>query len=214
MSWALGLIAAGALVWILVEFKTIRKRQLSKQIESQWPQFEEIYISALESGASIPEAFSYVQDFELGSLQVLIDSLVAELDRGISFQNAIRKFGTSIDLRCADLFVEIVELVHRTGSQNVVAALKEHVVAVRLANTSKGDIAARNSAILTVAKLGLLAPWALLAVLAVNERNRESYSSLSGNLLMLGGFAISFLAFRLVVFAGQLRELPRVFGAR
>ena len=84
--------------------------------------------------------------------------------------------------------------------------------AVRFELEAAGSVAARTGAILNVAKLGLLAPWVLLTVLCANEQNRQVFNTETGGLLLLGGFSLSLLAFRLVVKAGTLRELPRVFG--
>jgi tight adherence protein B len=212
LSWALPLIAVVFLVLLIFEFKAVRLRRNQQRIASAWPKFEELYISALESGVSIPEAFRFSQDFGLEDLKPAIDDLVAQLDRGERVQASLRTFGQTLKLGFADLFVEIVDLAHRTGSQNLISALQEHALEVRQEVSTSGEVAARTSAILTVAKLGLLAPWVLLAVLCFNERNRESFSTSSGGFLLVGGFAISFIAFRLVVLAGQTKPVPRVFG--
>ncbi|MEY4452147.1 MAG: hypothetical protein RLZZ380_1268 [Actinomycetota bacterium] len=212
MSWALPFIVLFFLVLLSFEFKAVRLRRKRQRLSSAWPKFEELYISALESGVSIPEAFRFSQDFGLGDLKPAIDELVAQLDRGERVQVSLRAFGKTLKLGFADLFVEIVDLAHRTGSQNLISALKEHAFEVRQEVVATGEVASRTSAILTVAKLGLLSPWVLLAVLCFNERNRESFNSGSGGFLLVGGFAISFIAFRLVVMAGQKKPAPRVFG--
>lgn len=212
MSWALPLIGLVFIVLLTWEYKTVRLRRKQKRISTAWPKFEELYISALESGVSIPEAFRFSQDFSLGELKQPVAELVEQLDRGVQVQAAVRAFGSRLQLGFADLFVEIIDLAHRTGSQNLIAALQEHALEVRQEVSTSGDVNARTSAILTVAKLGLLAPWLLLGVLCFNERNRESFNSDSGGLLLVGGFAISFVAFRLVVLAGKKKPIPRVFG--
>lgn len=211
MSWALVLILSGAGAFLYLETKDIRVRQKFKQLQASWPQFEELYISALQSGISIADAFSYAQEFEIPNLAAPLKKLLSELDRGIALQQALMTFKRELNIGFADLFIEIVSISHQTGSQNLIAALQDHVESVRFELTALGNSTARNGAILTVAKLGLLAPWVLFGVLCVNEKNRLAYSSVGGGLLLLGGFSVSLLAYRLVVMAGKLQPLPRVF---
>lgn len=215
MSWALVFIALAASFFLFREIKSIKARQTAKELENSWPQFEELYISALQSGISIADAFSYAQEFEIKALDFPVKNLIAALDRGIALQEVLKNFKSELKLGFADLFVEIVSIAHATGGQNVIVALQDHVESVRFELTALGNSNARNGAILTVAKLGLLAPWILFAVLCVNEKNRLAYSSVGGGLLLIGGFTVSLFAYRLVVMAGNQKPLPRIFvGAR
>jgi len=212
LSWAIPIIAVAFLSLFFLEIRSVQKRRRKQRLIDSWPTFEELYISALESGVSLPEAFRFAEEFGLGELKVHIEQIVSNLDRGVQFHKAIKNFGSKIQLGFADLFVEIVDLAHRTGSQNLVPALQEHAMEVRRELSANGEVLAKTNAILAIAKLGLLAPWVLLAVLSFNERNRDGYNTDAGGLLLTGGFAISLIAFRLVVQAGTIKPLPRVFG--
>lgn len=208
----LALIALSAIGFAIFEFRAISLARNLKKLESAWPQFEELYISALQSGISISDAFSYARDFSIKGLEPQLNELVKLLDRGSALDLALRDFGKSLKLRQAHLFVEIVTLAHQTGSQNLVSSLIEHAKSVRAEITASGNISARNGAILGVAKLGLLAPWVLFIVLSVNEGNRETFNTLAGSMVLLGGFSISLLAYQLVSRAGRQVTLPSVFG--
>jgi tight adherence protein B len=212
LIWSLGIIILSTAVLVSLEVRAVAaKRKVVKQSEL-WPQFEELYISALQSGISITDAFSYAEEFGLGELQKPISLLVKKIDSGVRLPDAIISFGAELRFGAADLFVEIVRLAHHTGGQNLIQSLQDHVREVRFELEANRSSAARNGAILTVAKLGLLAPWVLLGVLCTNEQNRLVFGTDSGGLLLLGGFSLSLLAFRLVVKAGQQRSLPRIFG--
>ncbi len=212
MNLALVLIALAA-TWLVVrELRVIRndKRQILR--ENAWPQFEETYISALQSGISIPDAFSFAKDFELPELAAQVGVLVKELDRGLPLQKALEEFKKNLNLVYADLFVAIVSIAHKSGSQNLIQALTEHASAVRFELSSLGDVRARQNAILAVAKLGLMAPWVLVAVLSVNEQTRKAFGTLPGNLLLIGGFLVSLIAYRLIVSAGRITKFKRILG--
>jgi tight adherence protein B len=182
-----------------------------KKRESAWPQFEELYISALQSGISSTDAFSHAADFGQLEFHKELSQLVSDLDRGMRLEPALRIFGKSLGLTYSDLFIEIVVLANETGGQNLIPALQEHADSVREDESAKGSVLARTSAILNVAKLGLLSPWVLLVVLSGNQGNREAFATVAGQLLLVGGFAVSLIAFRLVARAGELPKLPRVF---
>lgn len=211
MNWSLLLIAvlAGALLYR--EIGVIRKDAAGIRRERAWPQFEETYISGLQSGISITDTFSFANDFNLPELNRPISELVNELDRGVNLATALGNFRNRVQLEQADLFVEIVSLAHRTGGQNLVTALTNHAKAVRFELSARGDVRARQSAILNVAKLGLLSPWVLVAVLSTNEQTRNSFNSTLGQALLFAGFAVSFLAYRLVVAAGRIHKFNRIF---
>jgi tight adherence protein B len=212
LNYGLVLVLAGALGILVWDLQRTRVARRMKRREAAWPQFEELYISALQSGISSADAFSHAADFGQVEFQKELSQLVSDLDRGMRLEAALRAFGVSLELAYSDLFIEIVVLAHETGGQNLIPALQEHADSVRDDEAAKGSSLARTSAILNVAKLGLLSPWILLAVLSANRGNREAFATLSGQLLLVGGFAVSLIAFRLVARAGELPKLPRVFA--
>ena len=212
MNWAILLIAAATILFFIRELRKIRDTRLLRRRESAWPGFEEAYISALQSGISIAESFSFVADFEPTGLATELNELVADIDNGTSFEKSLRQFRKKVGFSSADLFVEIVLLANETGGNSLVQSLQNHVKEVRLRLSASGDVEARQNAILSVAKIGLLAPWILVAVLCVNEQTREAFNSTSGQMLLLGGFAISLIAYRMVIAAGSQASYQRIFG--
>lgn len=213
MNLGLCLVALGSVVILVIDLRNTKALRLLKKREAAWAQFEELYISALQSGISPSEGFSHAADFGRLEFQDELSLLTSDLDRGMRLEEALRAFGKKLGLAYSDLFIEIVILAHETGGQNLIRALQEHADSVRDDEAAKGSVLARTGAILNVAKLGLLAPWVLIAVLSGNQGNREAYATIEGQLLLVGGFAVSLLAFRLVALAGALPKIPRVFGA-
>lgn len=211
MTWALIVIALAGAALLVHEIRGIKSTRELLLRENSWPQFEETFISALQSGLSIGDSFSFANDFEIPQVSKPLGRMIQEIDRGVSVSDAMQLFKKEMKLASTDLFVSIVSLAHKTGGHNLVEALQEHVTAVRYQLAAQGDISARQNAILSVAKLGLLAPWILLGVLCTNEHTRESFNTLAGGLLMLGGFAVSMLAYRLTVSAGRSRTFKRIF---
>ena len=206
-------IALGAAFFAFREIQLIRSKHLLIKRERSWPQFEEAYLSSLQSGISIIESFSFVAELGPSGLESELQELIDLIDNGHSFTKSLKVFRQKVGLTTADLFVEMVLLAHATGGSSLVQALQAHVKEIRFRIAAKGDVESRQSAILSVAKIGLLAPWLLVGVLSINESTRTAFNSVSGQLLLVGGFAISLVAYRLVVAAGALTQYQRIFGA-
>lgn len=213
MNWAMVLIGMASIFLLFREISVIRKDRMQFQREEGWPQFEEAYISGLQSGISVADTFSFANDFDLPTLRTPLKELAHSLDKGQPLGVVLQDFKTRVNLDEADMFVAIVSLAQRTGGQNLIQALSDHAKSVRFTLAARGDIRARQNAILSVAKLGLLAPWILVAVLSFNEQTRISFGSQMGQTLLVTGFAISFVAYRLVVSAGRMTSFNRIFKA-
>ena len=209
----LGIILAAAIL-LVREVRLIRKSSQQLRKEASWPQFEEAYISALQSGISIGDSFAFVSDFNPPTIAGELETLVFEIDRGQNFVEALKSFRQRIRLEYADLFVEILIIAYTSGGGSLVSILENHVREVRYKLSAGSEIRARQNAILSVAKFGLTAPWILVAVLSSNETTRNSFNEPPGQLVLLGGFALSLLAYRLVVRAGAMTTYRRVIGMR
>jgi tight adherence protein B len=211
LNWAIVIIAVVSGLLLARELGVIKRERQNLRREQAWPQFEETYISGLQSGISISDTFSFVNDFELPELRGPLKALVQDLDRGKPLVAALSGFQATVKLEQADLFVAIVSLAFRSGGQSLVQALSHHAQVVRIELASRGDIRARRNAILAVAKLGLLAPWILLLVLSASEQTRKAFMAIEGQFLLFAGFGVSFIAYRLVVAAGRASSFKRIF---
>lgn len=212
MNLWLVLICVGVFTFLFFEYKSIRRGALRKRVRSALPGFVELYSSAIQSGINPADAFSYLVEFNIEGLQVELRELESNLHRGISFEQCLNDFRGRISVPEVDRFVAILKLSHAAGGQNLVANLKTLSEELRSVVSSEGAIESRLGAVLIVAKLGLLAPWVLVAVLSVNEQSRAAYLSDSGGLLLLIGFLFSVLAYRLVMFAGRPFTTPRILA--
>jgi tight adherence protein B len=181
-----------------------------KRVKASLPGFVELYCSAIQSGVSLEDAFAYISEFKTEGLDHELKRVEHEMAKGKSFIDVTD--GLRMRLACSEMdrFVGVLKLAHLTGGQSLVANLQVLAAELRQSNTSEGAIEARLGAILIVAKLGLLAPWVLVVVLSVNEQSRAAYLSDTGGLLLLVGFLVSVIAYRLVLLAGKSFTPPRI----
>jgi tight adherence protein B len=199
----IGLIIVGACVLLVYEFRSIRRGRDLKRVKAAMPGFVELYCSAIQSGVSMEDAFAYISEFKTEGLDEELRRVDQELARGKGFIQVMDDLRNTLACAEADRFVGVLKLAHFTGGQSLVANLQSLAAELRQSNASEGAIEARLGAILVVAKLGLFAPWVLVGVLSVNEQSRVAYLSDAGGILLLAGFVVSVVAYRLVMLAGK-----------
>lgn len=149
------------------------------------------------------DAFAYISEFKTEGLDEELRRVDQELARGKGFIQVMDDLRNTLACAEADRFVGVLKLAHFTGGQSLVANLQSLAAELRQSNASEGAIEARLGAILVVAKLGLFAPWVLVGVLSANEQSRVAYLSDAGGILLLAGFVVSVVAYRLVMLAGK-----------
>lgn len=203
MNIWIGLVVAGACGLLVYEFQSIRRGRDLRRVKAAMPSLVELYCSAIQSGISMEDSFSYISEFKTEGLEDELRRVNLDLAKGKGFIQVLDDLRKTLDCDEADRFVAILKLAHFTGGQSLVSSLQSLAAEARQSNISQGAIDARLGAILIVAKLGLLAPWVLVGVLSVNDQSRAAYLSDAGGILLLVGFLISVVAYRLVMLAGR-----------
>lgn len=203
-------IVVGSAIALTLDLRSTKRSTNRFRSEASWPQFVETFLSAVSSGATLVEAMRFASDFKIKPINIAIEAAVATLDRGVRVESAFLEFGANVNHHYADYFVRAVLISYENGANNLIDTLAYHAADVREDLASREQTRARQAAILVVGKLGLLAPWVLLAVLCVNQANRTAFQTPGGQLLLLGGFAVSIIAYRLILLAGRLPSRLRL----
>ena len=63
------------------------------------------------------------------------------------------------------------------------------------------------------AKIAVAAPWVVVAMLSSREENAVIYNTPEGAAILLLGFVVCVVAYRLVHLLGSLPQQPRVFSS-
>jgi tight adherence protein B len=76
----------------------------------------------------------------------------------------------------------------------------------------RSEVEARQSWVVNAARLGLAAPWIVLLLLATRPEAAAAYDSPGGAVLIVGGLAVTTIAYRLMLALGRLPEERRWFA--
>ena len=220
-------VLAGSLIWLLLPIPALLPLAVLLSIglpivgisgarykrrvraEAAWGDVIDSLRMSLRSGSNLSEAMSECLNHIPSDWQAVWSRASVSLVRGEETTAVLRNFQTEIADPVADRVVESLLIARDTGGSALPVVLRELAVSVRAESSFRREARSRQSWVRAAAKLGVLAPWLVLAMLSTRPENREAYSSQAGTILILGcAFATAF-AYALMSKLARLRETPR-----
>ena len=209
-----GLSIAVAASLFAIEYEVLASRRARRQakISQAWPLVIESLESAAVSGMSLLESLR-----DLGeSDQLYVSGEFADccnmIDSGRTFDSALDHLKDTFANHSADFTIELLRIAHSTGSDGYVSALRNQSNSLSQEAALKAQLEAKQGWVVGTAKLAVVAPWLIVAVLSFRPENAASYRSVAGTGILLLGFVASAIALRMVYRIGSLSTAPRVFG--
>jgi len=186
--------------------RTARRRELMREA-SRWPDFLAAVRSRIATGASLPEA-TRAAARHLGGRFV-------ELDRGLGerFSTGMARVRAEWADPLADRVLTTLSIAADVGGRHVDSVLAALAISV-------GDelrLRRAHDAALTQQRLtagvALVAPWAMLGLsIATNPTAAESYSTRTGQWIVIGGLLATVSGYLLARRSARLSEPPRIFS--
>lgn len=173
-----------------------------------WPELAENLVSALRSGVSIPDALASLAPLAAGHREAF-ENFQRNYQGGRSFTTALELLKAELADPVADRLLESIRSARELGGAELVEILQGLADAIRAENHLRSELEARQSWLINAARLGAAAPWVVLALLASRPETAEIYSSELGTLLILGGFLVTLLAYRMMLSIAQLPQEKR-----
>jgi tight adherence protein B len=90
--------------------------------------------------------------------------------------------------------------------------LRAQASSIRAELNVVGQLESKQGWVVGTAKMAVVAPWIIVALLSVRPENAAIYNSTNGATILLVGFLVSIFAYRLVHVIGALPAAPRVFS--
>jgi tight adherence protein B len=146
-------------------------------------------------------------------LRAAFTQLVTALEGGQSLEGALGTFQAKLSNRSADLFTLLILLSSGFGVTGQNQIWKELSVRTRQEQATLGLILAKQNWTIGTAKLALLAPWLIAALLMQQGQNRSAFENPTGSAILLTGLLLSLFAYFLVNQLGAIRQTPRVLYA-
>jgi tight adherence protein B len=203
---AFGLLAA----WGPVALVRHRRRRRRAELRELWPDVVDNLASAVRAGLSLPEAVT-----QLGTRgpEVLRTHFVAfgEDYRATGrFVASLDRLKESLADPVADRIVEALRLAHEVGGTDLGRLLRTLSTFLREDVRTRAELETRQGWTVNAARLAVAAPWVVLAMLSFRPEAVAAYDTTAGTLVLAGGAAVCFVAYRLMLRIARLPEEERV----
>ena len=190
---------------------TWRARSRRRSTRVLWPDVVDHLISAVRSGLALPDAVVALaevgppgardsfRDFErdyraTGNFGLCLDSLKDRLADPV-----------------ADRILETLRMSREVGGTELTTVLRNLSSHLRQEAAIRSEVEGRQSWVVNSARLGAIAPWAILLLLAGRPEAAAAYNTPAGAVLIAAGAVITVLAYRVMLVLGRLPEDRRWF---
>lgn len=218
VAWLIAPVTALALValvgGIVAPFAWLRARR-SKLLRTRrglWPDVCDLLIASVRAGMSLPDAVASLGDSAPGALRPAFVLFARDMLASGHFESSIQRLKTTLADPVGDRIVETLRMARQVGGTELTAVLRALAASVRADAAVRSEVESRQSWIRGAAVLGVVAPWVILALLAMRPEGAHAYGSEGGIALILAGAAVSVVAYRLMIRLGRLPEPRRWFG--
>ncbi|MEU1970219.1 type II secretion system F family protein [Microbacterium sp. NPDC019599] len=218
LAWLIAPVPAlavvAAIAGALVPFGWLRARRarLVRTRRALWPDVCDLLIASVRAGMSLPDAVAGLADSAPASMRPAFSGFARDLAASGHFDSSMQRLKTSLADSVADRIVETLRMARQVGGTELTPVLRALAVSVRADASLRAEVEARQSWIRGAAVLGVAAPWVVLALLAMRPEGAAAYGSPEGIALIVGGAAVSFVAYRIMLRVGRLPEPRRWFG--
>ncbi|MAT18614.1 MAG: type II secretion system protein F [Leifsonia sp.] len=209
---ALGLAAGAAVAsfpWLVVASRARHRRRLAR---AAWPDLIDHLVAGMRSGLSLAESIGSLANHGIPEFREAFAAFDRELRARGTLGPALDELKARLADPVADRVVETLRLAREVGGTELPGLLRGLASALRREQAARAEAEARQSWVVSAARLGVAAPWIVLFVLASRPEAVAVYASPGGTALLLIGFVVTVVAYRLMVALGRLPEERRWFA--
>ncbi|GAA1410000.1 type II secretion system protein F [Glutamicibacter uratoxydans] len=211
-SWLFAVIFMGfglLAPWIYLRHQAA-KRQAA--LQEQWPEVVDHLRSAIRAGLSLPESLSQLATVGPEALRPVFKEFALDYRATANFSVAINQLSDRLADPIADKIITTLRITREVGGTDLGLTLSTLAAFLRDDVRTRGELAARQSWIVSAARLAVAAPWILLLVLGTQPAAKEAYMTPSGVVVLGAGLVVSFVCYRVMLRLGTLPVEERVLS--
>lgn len=183
-----------------------------ERLLKSYPALFDSMAQSLSSGTSIEQQIQHLSKAGPVELRREFQKVFRRIESGESIAVAIDSFRASAANRFADLFCETVLISLESGLSGQRENWRLLASRTRAEQGTTSLVLAKQDWVLGSAKVALLSPWLIAALLIQLPQNKEAFATESGSAVLVIGLALSVFAYFLVNQLGTLKEQPRIFA--
>lgn len=202
-------VVATALPWRIISARAARARRRSRAI---WPDVIDQLVSAVRAGMPLPDALATLGTEGPEATREAFARFAARYRSTGDFGGSIDDLKAGLADPVADRLAEAVRLAREIGGSELTTVLRTLGASLRREAALRSEVEARQGWITNAARLGVAAPWVVLVVLGTRPEAIGAYNSPAGAVLVIGGLALTLVAYRIMMRVGRLPDDRRWFA--
>jgi tight adherence protein B len=202
-------LAVGALPVAVVAARARARRRAMRTV---WPDAVDHLVAGLRSGQALPDALVALGESGPSPLRAAFVSFASDLGATGQLAIALDALKQRLADPVADRVIETLRVAREVGGTELPAVLRALAAHLRADAALRSEVEARQSWVVSAARLGVAAPWLVLLLLAARPEAVRAYNSPGGVTLLVVGFVITVVAYRIMIAVGRLPEERRWFA--
>jgi tight adherence protein B len=207
------LAAAVAIVALVLPAVVVNARAGARRRSNRviWPDVVDHLVSAIRSGLALPDSVVTLAHTGPSATRAAFSEFEGEYRLTGNFSDCLDLLKTRLADPIADRILETLRMSREVGGSELTTVLRNLAAYLRQDAAIRSEVEARQSWVMNAAKLGVAAPWVILLLLASRPEAAAAYNTSAGVALIVGGLAVSVIAYRIMLGLGRMPEERRWF---
>jgi tight adherence protein B len=188
-----------------------RARARQRSNRALWPDVVDHLVSAARSGLSLPDAVAALGHIGPQGSRAHFETFEREYQSSANFSRSLDDLKRRLADPVADRILETLRMSREVGGSDLITVLRNLSAYLRQEAALRSEVEARQSWVVNAARLGAVAPWVVLLLLASRPEAAAAYNTAAGIVLIVGGGVATIVAYRLMLAIGRLPEESRWF---
>lgn len=185
-------------------------RRRTTELREVWPEAVDHVNSAIRAGLSLPEALVQLSHKGPEGLRPAFHEFSLDYQASGDFAACLDRLKTRLADPVGDRIVEALRITRDVGGTDLGGLLRTLATFLREDARTRAELEARQSWTINAARLALVAPWAVLALMSTRPQAAQAYDSPMGMSMILIGAAVSLVAYRVMLRIARLPQDERV----
>ncbi|MEJ3405034.1 type II secretion system F family protein [Rathayibacter sp. YIM 133350] len=201
-------VLGAALPSLLITWRARRRRAANRTV---WPDVVDHLVAAVRAGLALPDAVASLGRSGPAATRSVFTDFEREYRATGDFGHCLDDLKDALADPVADRLVETLRMAREVGGSDLGDVLRGLAAYLREDAAVRAELRARQSWVVSAARLGVVAPWVVLLLLVSRPEGAAAYNSPSGGVIILLALVVSALAYRLMIRVGRLPEEQRWF---
>ena len=206
IALAFGLFAA------LLPLALVRRRRVQRSVELRelWPEAVDNLASGVRAGLSLPEALSALGVRGPEQLLPPFHRFGEDYRASGRFNESLDRLKVALSDPVGDRVIEALRMAREVGGTDLGRLLRTLSQFLREDARTRAELETRQGWTVNAARLALAAPWLILLMLSTKPQAVAAYNQPAGAVVLIGGGAVSFVAYRIMIRIARLPTERRV----